>query len=190
MTFVGAKAKGTYLNIDYTQGETWVVRYTGTATWSASPSSNIEPIYYDANGHPGIVGREHYALPGANEGALVGVVGNPGYPFLVGNYKAIHFNDRTGALWVLINDDWTGAYGPGYSDNDGTIEVVAERLSVALDKISDETELIRLATALAQQITAEKVAAISRCLYNLISDLSRGSTAALEGSVPLRTLET
>ena len=62
-----------------------------------------------------------YALPGAAEGALVGMVGNQ--PFLVGNRGVVPSN-LSGMLHLAINDDVKGIYGAGYTDNSGSLKVM------------------------------------------------------------------
>lgn len=76
------------------------------------PSSDADGIHITAK--PG------YALPGYNEGCLVGKVGD-GTAFYIGRKGTIQ--GGSGTLYLIANDDVTKKYGAGYSDNSGYIEV-------------------------------------------------------------------
>jgi hypothetical protein len=59
-------------------------------------------------------------MPGQNEGALIGQVGNT--VFLVGMGATVPSNVQ-GELQLCINDDLNGIYGAGFTDNIGSISV-------------------------------------------------------------------
>ncbi|HWB26244.1 MAG TPA: hypothetical protein VG738_12225 [Chitinophagaceae bacterium] len=84
--------------------------------WTANPDTGL----VNAAGNPNYIGKEGYALPGANEGALIGSVN--GTAFLVG-FGANVPQGLTGLLQLVINDDLSGIYGPGLTDNYGTVTV-------------------------------------------------------------------
>jgi len=60
--------------------------------------------------------------PGANVGALCGKVGESGKVFLIGNKKQLT-DCLSGNLFLCINDDLSGEYGAGFSDNEGSVTV-------------------------------------------------------------------
>lgn len=84
--------------------------------WTANPDTGM----VNAAGNPNYQGKDGYALPGANEGALIGSVN--GTPFLVGLGATVP-QGLTGMLQLVINDDLSGIYGPGLTDNYGTVTV-------------------------------------------------------------------
>lgn len=87
--------------------------------WSANPAWGY---MVNGNGNPNFPSaKTGYALPGAPEGALVGKVGNQA--FLIGNTGVVPQN-LTGTLYLAINDDVNGIYGPGYTDNIGSLKVM------------------------------------------------------------------
>ena len=87
--------------------------------WSANPAWGI---LVNGNGNPGYPNaKPGYALPGAPEGALVGKIGNQA--FLIGNTGVVPAN-LAGMLFLAINDDVNGIYGPGYTDNIGALKVM------------------------------------------------------------------
>ncbi|MCJ8205699.1 GMC family oxidoreductase [Pseudomonas sp. RGM2987] len=97
-----------------------LVRYV-SGLWCASPQGgNV-----DGNGGSRHIDYDSYALPGAAEGALVGRIGNNGTPFLVGDLRQLPENQQ-GELQLCINDDLTGAYGKGLTDNTGALTVRVE----------------------------------------------------------------
>lgn len=86
--------------------------------WTANPQSGI---LYDADGSPNFIpAKTGYTLPGANEGALIGKVGNE--VFLIGSNAIVPAN-LSGELQLCINDDLNGIYGAGFTDNIGSITV-------------------------------------------------------------------
>lgn len=91
------------------------VRYK-SGRWTANPSTGM----VDANGNSRYNAKSGYALPGAKEGALIGKIGNSA--FLLGNSGQVPQN-LTGELFYVINDDVSAAYGSGFRDNSGTINV-------------------------------------------------------------------
>lgn len=84
--------------------------------WTANPATGM----VDANGNPAKIAKSGYTLPGKNEGALIGKVGET--RFLIGNTGTVP-SGLTGMLELAINDDWDGRYGAGFSDNEGSIIV-------------------------------------------------------------------
>jgi hypothetical protein len=95
-----------------------------SGTWTADPNTNNGQLY-DANGCPGVVvpaGRTSFPIVGVQMGALVGRIGG-GTPFLVGDGPLIIDSTTAGLLELCINDDLTGAYGAGLTDNSGSITV-------------------------------------------------------------------
>ncbi len=92
--------------------------------WTADPQNNGgQP--YNGNGDPSIIVPENqtsYPIPGAHMGALVGRIGG-GEPFLVGDGTYAILTATSGELELCINDDLTGQYGAGLTDNSGSITV-------------------------------------------------------------------
>lgn len=93
------------------------VRYIG-GRWTANPATG----FVDAAGNSGYIAKQRYTLPGKNEGALCGKVGEAGDVFLIGNEKQLTAG-ISGNLFLCINDDLTGEYGAGFSDNEGSVTV-------------------------------------------------------------------
>ncbi|WP_211196183.1 hypothetical protein [Flavobacterium sp. H122] len=88
--------------------------------WTANPQDNNGQLY-DANGNPNfIAAKPGYTMPGQNEGALIGKVGNT--VFLVGMGTTLPSN-LSGEIQLCINDDLNGEYGAGLTDNLGSIVV-------------------------------------------------------------------
>lgn len=86
--------------------------------WTANPNDNNGALY-GATGNPQpITAKPGYAMPGQNEGALVGKIGND--VFLIGN-GATAPAGLSGKLMLCINDDLTGQYGAGLTDNSGLL---------------------------------------------------------------------
>jgi hypothetical protein len=95
---------------------------TGTVTiraqgqWTANPANGL----VDANGHPGLVAKPGYSLPGELEGLLVGKVGDNVFP--IGADGAVPAT-LAGELFISINDDVNAQYGAGFPDNQGSLQI-------------------------------------------------------------------
>jgi len=88
--------------------------------WTANPQDNNGQLY-NANGTPSnIPAPAGYTMPGQNEGALIGKVGDT--VFFIGMGTTIPSN-LSGELLLCINDDLDGTYGQGFADNEGSIIV-------------------------------------------------------------------
>jgi hypothetical protein len=88
--------------------------------WTANPGDNGGQLY-NANGNPTFIpSKPGYTMPGQNEGALIGKVGNT--VFLVGMGATVPAG-LTGEIQLCINDDLNGQYGAGLTDNIGFIVV-------------------------------------------------------------------
>lgn len=113
-------ANSSWQNTGYVNsGKSYTVRYVG-GLWTANPNVNNGNLY-GPNGSNVVATQSGYPLVGANEGALIGRVGdNP--PFLIGTGATIPAG-QTGPLQLVINDDLSGQYGPGLTDNEGQIIV-------------------------------------------------------------------
>ncbi|MBC9931028.1 hypothetical protein [Chitinophaga qingshengii] len=91
--------------------------------WTANPQDNGGQLY-NANGNPTfIAAKKGYTMPGQNEGALIGKVGNT--VFLVGMGASVPPN-LSGEIQLCINDDLNGLYGAGLTDNIGSIVVTID----------------------------------------------------------------
>lgn len=91
--------------------------------WTANPENNGGKLYNAAGNPTYIKAKPGYALPGQNEGALVGRVGST--VFLVGMGATVPAG-LTGQLQLCINDDLYGEYGAGLTDNIGAIVVTID----------------------------------------------------------------
>lgn len=92
--------------------------------WTADPQTNGGHPY-DANGCPGVIVPENetsYPITGVAMGALVGRI-DGGTPFLIGDGPYTILSASGGVLELCINDDLTGRYGAGLTDNSGAVEV-------------------------------------------------------------------
>lgn len=122
--------QSTGVTISKGSAATLTVTYT-SGTWTADPETNGGQLY-DANGCPGLnVPTDQTAFPivGVRMGALVGRIGG-GTPFLINDGPYIIDSSTGGDLELCINDDLTGAYGAGLTDNSGSITVqIAQGLS-------------------------------------------------------------
>jgi len=87
-----------------------------SGNWSVNPWVGS----YDAAGTSAYTAKDGYALPGANEGALIGRVGTT--TFLLGDSGTVPAG-LSGELYLIANDDLGGAYGSGYADNTGAVTV-------------------------------------------------------------------
>lgn len=113
-------ATSSWKNAGYVNaGKAYTIKYVG-GMWTANPNLDAGNLY-GPTGSNVVATQPGYALPGANEGALVGRVGN-NPPFLIGNGASTPAG-QTGPLQLVINDDLDGRYGPGLTDNEGQIIV-------------------------------------------------------------------
>jgi hypothetical protein len=88
--------------------------------WTANPQDNGGKLY-DAYGNPEFIpAKPGYTMPGENEGALIGKVGDT--VFLIGMGATLPAN-LSGEIQLCINDDLNGEYGAGLKDNLGAITV-------------------------------------------------------------------
>lgn len=109
--------------INIQSGSTVAVTYLSGA-WTADPKDNNDTLY-TAAGSPDIVvspGQPKYPMVNVNMGALIGRIGE-GAPFLIGNGPVSVPDTTSGPLQLCINDDLTGTYGAGLSDNKGSVTV-------------------------------------------------------------------
>jgi|GEM_PF-744860 len=93
--------------------------------WTADPNRYNGQLY-DANGDPDATipqGYTGYPVTPAPIGALVARIGADGVPFLVGNGPYSILSSTGGELELCINDDLSGEYGAGLTDNEGSINV-------------------------------------------------------------------
>lgn len=88
--------------------------------WTANPNINNGKLYNSAGNPTFISAKPGYALPNANEGALVGKIGDT--VFLIG-LGASTPKGLVGKLELCINDDLKGIYGAGLTDNKGQVNV-------------------------------------------------------------------
>jgi carboxypeptidase C (cathepsin A) len=93
------------------------IRYL-SGTWTANPDTG----FVDESGNPNYIAKPGYTLPGACEGALCGRVGENGEVFLIGTEFRLP-TEAAGKLYLCINDDLSGQYGSGFSDNLGALTV-------------------------------------------------------------------
>jgi hypothetical protein len=87
--------------------------------WTANPAWG-----FSVNGRGNLAlpsAKPGYAMPGVPEGALVGLLQTT--VFLIGNWTRIP-PQLSGQLYLTINDDLDGKYGPGYTDNSGSLKVM------------------------------------------------------------------
>jgi hypothetical protein len=95
--------------------EVTIKRVSGS--WTANPATGL----VGASGNEQYVAKEGYTLPGTAEGALIGRVGTE--RFLLGDGPTRVPTTTTGTLALQINDDERDAYGKGFSDNQGSLQV-------------------------------------------------------------------
>lgn len=100
--------------ITVSKDEIAIVEYV-QGIWNINPYGRSS----DANGIS-VTAKQGYALPGYNEGCLVGKVGDDA-AFYIGMKGMIQ--NKSGTLYLIANDDINGMYGAGYGDNSGYIEV-------------------------------------------------------------------
>lgn len=101
--------------VDVDSDELLTVTYKG-GLWNINPS---QPSC-DGDGIR-IIAKPGYALPGRNEGCLVGRIEN-GNAEYIGNHSTF-LGPRKGRLYLTANDDLYQRYGAGYKDNSGSIQV-------------------------------------------------------------------
>lgn len=109
-----------WMNTGYVNdGKSYKIQYIG-GLWTANPANNDGNLY-GPDGSDVTATQSCYPLVGANEGALIGKVGDYD-PFLIGQGATIPAG-QTGPLKLCINDDLHGDCGAGLKDNVGTIVV-------------------------------------------------------------------
>lgn len=104
--------------------------------WTANPNINNGRLYNSAGNPTFISAKPGYALPNANEGALVGKIGDT--VFLIG-LEASTPAGLVGKLELCINDDLKGIYGAGLTDNKGYVNVKISVGASNKDKIRTES---------------------------------------------------
>ncbi len=114
---IPANAKWVDSGMNINTADSVEVRYNG-GMWSANPDTGMN----DADGNSTYIAKEGYTLPGRNEGALCGRIGETGEVFWVGNVCQLP-QGAAGNLYFCINDDLDGRYGAGFSDNIGEVTV-------------------------------------------------------------------
>lgn len=121
---VPAKDRWTNTGVLVEEGQEITIAYK-SGTWTCNPESSPG---YDAEGFEGLAAKEGYVVPGANEGGLVGKVGDR--TFWIGR-GGVFRGVGSGYLFLGINDDQQGEYGLGYVDNQGslTVHIVVSDLS-------------------------------------------------------------
>lgn len=92
-------------------------------SWTANPNTNGGAFYGPTGIPQGIPAQSGYTMPGQNEGALIGKVGDT--IFLIGEGVTIPSN-LSGHLELCINDDLNRKYGAGLTDNLGSIEMTVD----------------------------------------------------------------
>lgn len=116
---IDATVKWQNTGLQVNSGDTVSVVYE-SGQWTANPNDNGGQLY-GPDGNPSYIdAKPGYALPGQNEGALVGRIGSD--VFLVGT-GVEHTTSSSGTLELCINDDLDGTYGAGFSDNKGSLKV-------------------------------------------------------------------
>lgn len=94
-----------------------------------------------------------------------------------------------GQLWVACNDDWSGTFGAGYSDNAGSINIEAYYLNEYLERLADEKEMQEFVDTFGKSIGIESIAHLkeeiakkSEALFNISSTPEAGETGQKSGS--------
>ncbi len=100
-------------------GDEYTVSYSG-GTWTANPKNEGGTLY--GAGGVSIPAPSGYPMPGENEGALIGRIGN-NPPFLIGAQSTTIPTGQSGVLQLCINDDLSGEFGAGLEDNLGAVSV-------------------------------------------------------------------
>lgn len=106
-------------------GVTTSLRYA-KGSWTANPNTNGGELYGPSGVPQGISAPDGYTMPGQNEGALIGKVGDT--IFLIGEGMTIPTN-LSGHLELCINDDLDAKYGSGLTDNIGSIELALDMIT-------------------------------------------------------------
>ena len=121
-TTIQANIKWQKTGVNVSAGQPVNITYQ-SGLWTANPNDNNGQLY-NAYGNPGfIAAKPGYTMPGQNEGALIGKIGNT--VFLVGMGVTSPSN-LSGELELCINDDLNGVYGQGFKDNIGSITVLID----------------------------------------------------------------
>lgn len=124
------------------------ITYVGGG-WTADPATNNDQLY-DAGGCPGLnvpTDQTKYPIVGVPMGGLIGRIGSTGTPFFIGRGPYLMPSTfSSGELQLCINDDLTGAYGAGLSDNSGSVSVAIFAQGLAYNPVSTVAQ-ITLATA-------------------------------------------
>ena len=124
------------------------ITYVGGG-WTADPSTNDGQLY-DAAGCPGLdvpTAQTAYPIVGVPMGGLIGRIGSTGSPFFIGRGPyLVPSTFESGELQLCINDDLTGAYGAGLTDNSGSVSVAIFSQGLAYCAVSSVSS-IALATA-------------------------------------------
>lgn len=120
-TFVNvlAKQKWQSTGIQVNAGNPVTASYK-SGLWTVNPNEHGGKRYNSAGVVPTVKAKAGYTLPGENEGALIGRVGQR--TFLIG-LNAIVPDDVNGELMFCVNDDLDPRYGEGFADNEGEIDV-------------------------------------------------------------------
>jgi hypothetical protein len=124
------------------------ITYVGGG-WTADPDTNNGQLY-DAAGCPGLnvpTDQTKYPIVGVPMGGLIGRIGSTGSPFFIGRGSYLMPSTfESGELQLCINDDLTGAYGAGLTDNSGSVSVAIFNQGAAYTPVSSVSS-ITLATA-------------------------------------------
>jgi len=112
--------QNTGINISAT--ETATINYQD-GLWTANPNVNNGNLYDGAGNPANISAKAGYTLEGENEGALIGKVGDN--IFLIADGVTIPA-EVSGVIELCINDDLSGEYGAGLTDNLGYITVTID----------------------------------------------------------------
>jgi hypothetical protein len=92
------------------------VSLRATGSWTANPATGM----VGPTGNAELIAKPGYNLPSAPEGLFVGQAGDTVFP--IGDGAEIP-SGVTGRLYLSINDDMSGEYGAGFTDNEGAMQV-------------------------------------------------------------------